>query len=241
MIMTARKFTIITILILFLITSSSCQKKSQKIWLHRANSIEKAHYFQDKYAGLEIDITYVDSLQTFMILHGGGHIENNPVTIEQWFDDLENVKKLRLWLDFKNLNNNNKTYILEELNRLCSKYGIKKNNIIVESGSAPCLPDFYNAGFQTSFYIPHFKPKECSAKKIQQHTNEIRKVIEQNNLTTISGYYYQYEFMRDSFPDKDILIWYHFNDSLIRNEYIQLANNDPKVKVLLVADEIPID
>ena len=47
--------------------------------------------------------------------------------------------------------------------------------------------------------------------------------------------------MRDSFPDNDVLIWYHLNDTSLRNEYIQLANKDPKVKVLLVAEEIPDD
>lgn len=217
----------------------SCQKKNDKVWLHRSNSIEKAQYFKDKYAGMEIDITYVDSLQTLLVCHGKGFYDQNPVNLECWLDAFERQKKMKLWLDLKNLNNDNKTSVLAELNRICDKYKIKKKNIIIESSNADCLSIFKTADYQVSFYIERFKPEECSANIIQKHTDKIREVTSNNNITTISGYYYQYHFMRDSFPDKDILIWYHFLDTIVKNEYIQLANNDPKVKVLLVADEMP--
>ncbi len=229
-------------ILLFLITCLfSCQEESHKIWLHRANDIEKAQYFQDKYSGLEIDLTYVDSLQTFLILHGGGHHEPNPITFEQWLDRFESTKNLKLWLDFKNLNKENMTSSLDELDRICLKYVIKPKNLIVESWAASCLPAFQDAGYQISFYIPSFKPQETSAEKIQKYTDEIRKATTKNNINIISGYYYQYEFMRDSFPEKNILIWYNLYDSLVREKYIELANDDDKVKVLLVADEIPIE
>ena len=219
----------------------SCQKKSHKIWLHRANDLTKAQYFQNKYAGLEIDITYVDSLHTFLILHGGGHVEPNPVTFEKWLDELDDTKDIRLWLDFKNLDNENKVPAFDELRRLCSQYKMKRKNLIVESWNASNLKIFRDSGFQVSYYIPDFKPKSVSRDELQKHTDKIRRIVSENNLTTISGYYYQYEFMRDSFPDNDVLIWYHLNDTSLRNEYIQLANKDPKVKVLLVAEEIPDD
>ena len=45
--------------------------------------------------------------------------------------------------------------------------------------------------------------------------------------------------MRDSFPDKEILIWYHHDNKNIQEKYIKIANNDNKVNVLLIADEIP--
>lgn len=230
--------------IIFLGFCFSCQNnvdRSQKIWLHRANDIEKAQYFQDKYAGLEIDITFVDSLQTFLVLHGGGHVELNPITLEQWFDGIEKTSKMNLWLDFKNLDFNNKDAALKELNRLYSKYKIKRSNSIVESWNAACLKEYKDAGFQVSFYIPDFKPLSVSQNELQKQTDKIRKITNKYNITTISGYYYQYEFMRDSFPDKDILIWYHLNNMIIKNKYIKLANEDPKVKVLLVAEELPAD
>ena len=238
-----RKFIIIVISIVN-IFCYSCQKKqdnieSKKTWLHRANDITKAQYFQDKYAGLEIDITYLDSLNTFIVFHGGGLSEPEPVTLEHWLDNVEKANKLGLWLDFKNLSRKNRQSALNELNRLCSKYNIKKNNVIVESWSAPDLTDFHNAGYHTSYYIHNFNPQETSKYEIQKHTYKIRKTISDYNLTTISGYHYQYQFMRDYFPDTEVLIWYINNNNNVREEYIQLVNQDDKAKVLLVADEIP--
>lgn len=64
-----QKIIIITVIFIINIICFSCQKEpqieSEKIWLHQANNIQKAQCFQDKYAGLEIDITYLDSLQIY--------------------------------------------------------------------------------------------------------------------------------------------------------------------------------
>lgn len=214
---------------------------SKKIWLHRANNINKAKHFQKKYAGLEIDITFVDSLKTFLVQHGGGLKEDNTATLEQWFNEIKKANKLGFWLDFKNLNDNNKNIALDELNRICSEREkeIKREKIIIESWSAKNLPIFKKAGYKTSFYIPNFNPEKSSDEDIKKHTEEIKNVINSYNPTFISGYFYQYQFMRDSFPNKKILIWYHLDDKKIQEEYIKIANNDNKVNVLLIADEIP--
>lgn len=240
-----RKFIIAIISILSIICVS-CQKQTndsqrdyKKVWLHRANTIEKAQYFQDKYAGLEIDITYLDSLHTFIVFHGGGLSEPEPVTLEQWFDEVKNANQLGLWFDFKNLSNNNKMQALAELNRLCKKYNISKNNIIVENWNAKDLSVFQENGYHTSYYIPDFNPHKASEYDIEKHTNKIRNTIKDHDITTISGYHYQYQFMRDSFSDQNILIWYIDDNKKVQEEYIQLANQDDKVKVLLIADEIP--
>lgn len=241
-----RKFIIILLSVIN-IFCFSCQKKtqdkidSQKVWLHRANEIQKAVFFQDKYAGLEVDITYLDSLNTFIVFHGGGLLEPEPVTLEHWLDEVKHANKLGIWLDFKNLNRDNRQSALDELNRLCSKYKIKKHKIIIESWSAPDLPIFQEAGYPTSYYIHNFNPQKTSKYDIQKHTYKIRKAISSYNLTTISGYHYQYQFMRDSFPDTEVLIWYINNNNNVKEEYIQLVNQDDKAKVLLIADEVPKD
>jgi hypothetical protein len=40
-------------------------------------------------------------------------------------------------------------------------------------------------------------------------------------------------------PEQNLLIWYIDNDKKVQEKYIQLAQQDDKVKVLLIADEIP--
>lgn len=233
--MSFRRFMII-IMILLSLPFFSCQKRTQKIWLHKANDIEDAQHFQHEYAGLEIDITYIDSLQTFLILHGGGHFEPNPVTFEKWIYEIDNIKNLGLWLDFKNLDENNAKASLDEMNRLYSEYKLQKNNTIVESKKAAYLKDFQKAGFKVSYYIPDFKPNSVSQSELQEYTDKIKIMTSENNMITISGYYYQYQYMRDSFPDLDLLLWYNKYNKIVKNKYIRIANNDDKVKILLVKD-----
>lgn len=241
--MCIRKFIILTALFsVFCLFScqnkqQEFQNKQQKIWLHHANDIEKARYFRDKYAGLEIDLTYIDSSQSFLVFHGGDVVEPNPVTLEQWLSEIKEPENLNLWLDFKNLDKENKASSLNELKRLCAKYGMKPSNLIVESRAASCLPAFQDAGYQVSFYIPTFNPDKTSSSEIQKYTNQIRKATRENDINTISGNQNQYQFMRDSFPDKNVLFWYSWHDGRVRQKYIEIANNDEKVKVLLVADE----
>ena len=240
-----RKSIIITISIIISIICLACQKRtqdnSQKIWLHRANDIPKAQYFQDKYAGLEIDITYLDSLNTFIVFHGGDLDDTGSFTLEQWLNEIENVNELGLWLDFKNLNCDNRKPALDELNRLCSKFKIKKSKIIIENWNAQDFPIFQEDGYKTSYYIPDFNPKKTSKDDIQKHTYKIREIISAYHPTTISGYYYQYQFMRDSFPDTDVMIWYTKGRKRVLKKYIDFVNQDDKAKVLLIADEVPSD
>lgn len=171
-----------TIIIILCLTFGllSCQDKTSKIWLHCANEINKAKYFQDKYAGLEIDITYVDSLKTLFV-HKCNNDKRTPITLEQWLDSVEMINDIGIWLDFKNLNRNNNTLILEELDRLCSKYKIKKDNLIVESSAPYYLPIFQDANYKTSFYIPKFKPK----KVLKAKYNDIPNIFEMQFLNII--------------------------------------------------------
>ena len=96
-------------LLVLLSVMNGCQPKpvvvDSKIWLHRANSIEEAQRYQYEYGGLEIDVYYVDSLETFLIKHDLDAVSN--LTMDEWCDALDNVSRLGLWFDFKNLNERN--------------------------------------------------------------------------------------------------------------------------------------
>ena len=80
-----------------------------------------------------------------------------------------------------------------------------------------------------------------SHEKMQKVTDEIRDNILKYRLRTISGYFFQYQFMKDSFPEMRKLIWYEHYDTAARNSYIRLANDDDKTDVILVAVMDTID
>ena len=233
-----RFFGIITVVLTVVVLSCQPQERPSKVWLHRANDIAKAQYFQDKYDGLEVDVHFVDSLNMFVVQHDFG--ANSKLQLEDWFASLDNPSNLGFWIDYKNLDKGNMSASAAEMERLRKKYKLN-NRVIVESSNAECLQAFTDKDFRTSYYIPYSKPDSDSHEKMQKVTDEIRKNIKKYNLKTISGYFFQYQFMKDSFPEMRKLIWYHRYDTTERNNYIRLANEDDKTDVILVAVKDTID
>ena len=211
-------------MVVLAIVALSCQPQEQpsKVWLHRANDIAKAQYFQDKFDGLEVDVHFVDSLNTFVVQHDFG--ANSDLRLEDWIASLDNRSELCYWIDFKNLDKGNMRAASKEMARLRKTYKLK-NWIIVESSN----------------YIPFAYPDLEGHEKMQAVTDEIRENIRKYKLRTISGYYFQYQFMKDSFPEMRKLIWYEQYDTVGRNNYIRLANEDNKTDVILVAVMDTID
>ena len=214
------------------VTCSKTAEKPSKVWLHRANDIAKARYFQDKYAGLEVDVHFVDSLNTFIVQHDFG--ANSKLHLEDWFASIDNRSNLGFWIDFKNLDYSNMKAAAKELARLRKTYKLK-GIIIVESSNAGCLNAFDDLKFRTSYYIPFEYPDRIGEEKLQKLTDNIRDKIEKYDLTTISGYFFQYQFMKDSFPEMRKLIWYELYDPEVRSKYIREVNEDANTDVILVA------
>lgn len=230
-----RRYCFILIVVFLTVFAFSCNKPSElppKVWLHRANDVAKAQYFQDKYAGLEIDVHFIDSLNTFIIKHDSD--ENSDRRLDDWFASLDRRSELGFWIDFKNLDYGNMEAAAKEMARLRETYNLK-GMIIVESWNAGCLKAFNDLNFRTSYYIPFEYPDRIGEEKLQKLTDNIRDKIEKYDLTTISGYFFQYQFMKDSFPEMRKLIWYELYDPEVRSKYIREVNEDANTDVILVA------
>lgn len=228
---------IITICICILALIASCSTNNinhtprkdlnPKIWLHRANDPAKAKFFQYKYSGMEIDVYYDATLNNFIIQHDED--ENSRITLDEWLSSIENPSDLGIWLDMKNLSKENKKSAVEKLIQIKNTFNLN-GKIYVESDNCSELDIFEKENFHTSYYIPWYAADSIA--------DSIRNSIEKYNLKTISGYYDKYDFMKRQFPEINKLIWYHKNDSATRSYYINLANNEEKIDVLLVTDDM---
>lgn len=225
-------FGIIVVVLAVVALACQPQERPSKVWLHRANDVAKAKYYQQEFAGLEVDVHYVNSYKTFIIEHDSD--EGSDKKLEDWFASLDRRKKLGFWIDFKNLNDGNKDAAAKELARLRKTYDLQ-GMIIVESSNAECLKTFEDLNFRTSYYIPFFG-QDASQEEKQAVTDSIRRIINDYGINTISGFWSQYPLMRDSFPEMRKLFWYERTyDQDVRNHYINLANEDEKTDVILIA------
>lgn len=214
-------------------TQSPILPKSDKVWLHRANRIEKARQFQYDYAGLEIDVCFDDTAGTFFVKHDVEAPSDTP--LEQWCQALDNRSNLGIWFDFKNLNERNRDAAASCLALLRERYQLN-GTLYVESAAYHQLQAFRDAGFLTSFYLPEFDSLQDGTDLCLHYIETIQDAID-SGVDALSGSELQYDFIKEHFPEQTLLIWtVRIEPDYQRQVFDRLAG-DNSVKVLLLPIE----
>jgi len=205
----------------------------EKRFLHSVNSIESIRYADSRYTGIEIDVRFDTAKQFFDVHHDP--VPSTGLSLDTLIAQTVNHRYHFYYIDFKNLNDNNKTDALNELCRIANKYKIA-SNIILESPNHTALTEFSKRGFYTSYYLPYINPDETSAKNIETHIKLIARNLAQSKVNAVSANHKQYELIKKYFNNYDIILW-NSTDNLLAlkiREYELLK--DPHVKILLVED-----
>lgn len=177
---------------------------TDKIWAHRVNSIEKLEYTQENYTGIELDIMFDKSTLSFDVNHPPAASIN--LNLDTYFSQIDSIKKLGIWLDFKNLDSINRHEALNRLLQLTEKYHLNKSSIIVESQFPEYLDIFSNVGFITSYYLPT-RLSDLNEKNLHVKIEQIKNNILQYPTTAISTNINDYELIATFFPHKKKYLW----------------------------------
>ena len=203
-----------------------------KVWIHRVNTIERARIILTKFAGIEIDVVYDSSLDVFDVRHRD--IPSVGLYLERYFDELDKGNKPLYWIDIKNLNRQNELEQFVKLNRLAEKYNLKKR-MIVESPNTVSLTRFTDAGFITSYYLPHFDLKSASSEDIVNWINTVKDAIRKSRIHAISADYKMYPLIEKYLNDADSFLWTSLKfDEQKHQRKIQEIVGIENIKVLLV-------
>jgi hypothetical protein len=217
-------------------TSPVPVKRTLQVWLHRVNTISKAQHFQNSYTGFELDVHYDTVVKTFIVKHDA--TDTSTLTFSAWLSAITDPGRLGYWLDFKNLDADNKDLALPELLRIRQNFGLDKKVIVVESSSPSSLIKFDTLNFCTSYYIPTFDPSGITQEEELSYMNFIDENTSPYRIGTISGYYNQHGFMQKWFPQMNKLLWYlDSTDPAIKDSIIRETRKDITVEVLLVAED----
>jgi heptose-I-phosphate ethanolaminephosphotransferase len=203
----------------------------EKEWIKGVNTIELMRSIPANISGIECDVYFDDNKEIFEVYHDS----SAPSTLN--LDTLLNIYLQRnlsasIWLDFKNLNNENVQLSLKEVNRLKNKYHLD-NYIIIESHSAENLVTYNKNGFFTSFYIPFFNPYQVSEDSLVRMVNYIKAQIETYPASALSGYYFQYPVLKKFFPSYPLLTWSTRSFSLVSYTFNSQLRSDEQIKVIL--------
>lgn len=202
-----------------------------KIWAHRVNSKEKLNSALLFYNGVELDLEYFENKNVLDVNHPPKKSIN--LNFENYFSEINTDQEPYLWLDLKNLNKENAGLILNRLLEVLGKRNYPLNKVLIETRYPEALPIFTEKGFLTSYYLPsglYYKSnneKELAIKKIKEHLSKQPKI-------GISSNYYDYQIMKDNFPERDKYLWMI---NSVKERWFTKSRTvlkDEKVKVVLV-------
>ena len=208
--------------------------EKSRIWLHRCNSIDKAIYARQHYSGMEFDIFYIDSLETFSVKHD----TETPDTllIFEFLSSIPLPGKYSFWLDYKNLDQDNMIKSATVLKMIADSLKIPADRFIVENYPQNLQP-FSHAGFITSYYIPWFDAATLTEAQLNEKAANISSLIASKPVNRLSCPYEQLWFLQKYFKTHPRMTWN--NNQLSREEKIKFARktlSDKQVNVLLMSE-----
>ena len=187
-------------------------------------------------AGFEMDVYFDTARKSFLVYHDSSEL--SQLSIEAVLDVYASRKlKSAIWLDFKNLSQNNQQQAVDYVKFLRTKYELS-NKIIIESSAPQWLPAFCDSGFYTSYYTPYFNPYLSTEKDLITYIDTITNNLKKYPVSALSGYYFQYPVMKKYFPSFHVLTWTNNSGvSLVANSLNRLMLNDSNVAVVLFPGE----
>lgn len=201
-----------------------------KVFAHRVNSTEKLqsalHYFD----GIELDLVYHKNKNLLDV----NHPPTNSIHLNfrSYFEEIPKSKTPFIWLDIKNLTQENSQEILALLLSIFKERSYPMNKVLIESKDPTSLPIFKESGFLISYYLPYrLSTKQDSI--IQSEVISIKKVLKQYPNMGISASYEDYSLLNKHFKKQDKYLWVitSFMDRSISE--IRTILKDESVKIVL--------
>ena len=188
---------------------------------------------KDIYNHVEVDIVYRGN-GVFDVTHDE-EISYN-LHLDSYFAEIKKDSS-KLWLDIKNVTLSNCFEMKEELNKLCTFYGINKNQLIIEGGNPLALETFTKDEYYTSYYVPFDKPSNLSNTEIDSCISTLQGIVDSHKTQAISFPGWWYNTIKAKLNRSiDLLTWKHRTTQLeffLSPKHFQMLK-DPQLKVILI-------
>ena len=207
-----------------------------KLWLHRCNSIEKMEEMAERYDNIEVDLIYRGN-GIFDVTHDAD--TTFGLHIDPFFDDLGDTDE-HMWLDIKNITMDNCEEIHEDLDSLCEKFDVEKDQLIVESNDWKALKELTDDDYYTSFYVSFDKPNRLTDEEIDECIDSLQFVADSKCVSALSFPGWWYDDIKENLNRPiDLLTWKHRTtqwEFMLMPYHFEMLN-DPQLKVILMKDK----
>lgn len=206
---------------------------TDKLWLHRCNSIEKMQEFEEDFPNIEVDIVYRGN-GVFDITHDAD--TTFGLKLDSYFSKIGDTDD-KMWLDIKNVNEKNVEEMEESLDSIRDVYDVEMDQLIIEGGDYNALETFTDEGYYTSYYVPFDKPWKLSENEKDSCIDKLQDIADSKKTCALSfpGWWY-IPIKRNLHRDIDLLTWKHRTTELnfLLSPMHDKMLNDEQLKVILI-------
>ncbi len=167
--------------------------------------------------------------------------KSHKLSIEPYFRFLSEHPKSCLWIDVKNLSEENIRSFRNSLEKFSNDYGVDIKKLIIESPRADLLRNFTDAGFYTSCYVTAANPSELTSQQCDSVISVYGEVARSGDVRAISFPDEWYAEFREQYRDTDIdfLTWKHHTRQygFWFNPFSRRMLDDERLHVILIRDK----
>ncbi len=157
-------------------------KQTLKVLPHRVNSIGKLmDVWSEGYRAFETDALYGVEGQNHLEV-GHNHGEMSGVSLEKFIKSVPFLEIEKIWLDLKNLTQQNHKKALERLNHLDRQFSLKEKLIIESGTNESFFRKFHEAGWHTSYYLPTKKILKYLDDNKTEEMEHLAKIISKQTI-----------------------------------------------------------
>jgi len=131
------------------------QNLDGRLMPHKVNYKNKLHnILSSDLHCFEFDLNFNEKATVPYFEVGHDEKELKGVSFEDYLNIIKDKKIKKIWMDVKNVSDENIAKMLERLNYLDKKYGIKNRIIFETSSTSSKVKLLSNTGYHTSYYLP---------------------------------------------------------------------------------------
>ncbi len=207
-------------------------------WLHSVSILEKFKIYQQQYENFEVSVVCKNSGSLEAISSDN---DKTNIKLEGFFSEMRN-NNVHLWIDLKNINEENKVFICEKLDSLCAIYEVEKQRLVIETRDWQSLSYLTSHNFYTSFFLD-INAKDFNEEEAMLYGKMLREITDKGYVKALSFYSENYSFVRNlDIQNIDLMRWEDKKQNKKLPVYYRSCrlDDDENVKVILMNDKCEI-
>jgi heptose-I-phosphate ethanolaminephosphotransferase len=159
------------------VTLARLESARSKVWAHPINSTASSYESLHIIDGVEMDVVFMDERRCFHVFHPPS--PDRGLSLDELLAVAARKPQLRIWLDWKNAEQQNVAAALQCLARIDAKYGIR-GRTLVETGSTAIFDETRSisaAGYQHGYYLPTDEIQQCLGQCSEARSRQLARSI----------------------------------------------------------------